>query len=56
MRYLAGMDVREMASMGGMARANSLTPKQRRDIATKASKAAAAARAKKAKQKKPKTP
>jgi hypothetical protein len=46
------MDVREMARLGGLARANSMTAAQRRTLATKASKAAALARTKKAKQKK----
>ena len=41
-----------LGSLGGKARAKALTPKERRDIATKASRAAAAARTKKAKQKK----
>ncbi len=53
-RYLAGMDVREMAKMGGKARAASLSAQERRQIATKASKAAAWARIKKAKGKKEK--
>jgi hypothetical protein len=46
------MDVREMARLGGLARANSMTAAERRKLATKASKAAAIARTKKAKQKK----
>jgi hypothetical protein len=46
------MDVREMARLGGLARANSMTPEQRRKLALKASKAAARVRAKKAKLKK----
>jgi hypothetical protein len=46
------MDVKEMASLGGKARAESLSPDQRRRIAVKAAKAATAARKKKAKQKK----
>ena len=50
-RYLAGMDVSEMARLGGTARAAELSAKRRREIAVKASKAAVAARkrAKKAK-------
>lgn len=50
--YLAGMDVREMARMGGEARAAALTPKKRREIALKASKAAAKARTQRARLKK----
>lgn len=46
------MDVREMARLGGLARAKSLTPEERRKLATKASKAAAKARTAKAKAKK----
>jgi hypothetical protein len=46
------MDHRELARMGGLARAQSMTAAERRKLATKASKAAAAARTKKAKQKK----
>jgi len=46
------MDVREMARLGGLARAKSMTAEERRKLATKASKAAAAARTKKAKRKK----
>lgn len=46
------MDVREMARMGGLARAASMTAAERHKLATKASKAAAVARTKKAKQKK----
>jgi len=46
------MDVREMARLGGLARANSMTAAERRKLATKASKAAAIARTKKAKQQK----
>ena len=48
------MDVREMARMGGLARANSMTAVERRKLAIKASKAAAKARTKKAKPQKPK--
>jgi hypothetical protein len=49
--YLAGMEVSEMARLGGTARAAALSAKRRREIAVKASKAATAARkrAKKAK-------
>ena len=43
------MDVREMARMGGLARAEKLTAKERREIATKASKAGVAARKRAAK-------
>jgi hypothetical protein len=46
------MDVREMARLGGLARAASMTAAERKKLATKASKVAAAARTKKAKQKK----
>ncbi len=42
----------EIGSRGGQARAKSLTPRERKAIATKASKAAAAARTKKAKARK----
>lgn len=42
----------ELGRRGGTARANALTPKERHQIALKASKAAAAARKKKAKAKK----
>jgi len=42
----------ELARQGGLARAKTLTPKQRRDSAIKASKAAAKARTRKAKEKK----
>jgi hypothetical protein len=49
-RYLAGMDVREMARMGGNARKAALSAAERRQIAIKASKAAARARKKKARQ------
>jgi hypothetical protein len=49
------MDVAEMARLGGIARAKSMTAEQRRKSALKASKAAAAARTKKAKQKKVKS-
>jgi hypothetical protein len=45
------MDVREMARMGGLARANSMTAVERRKLAIKASLAAARARTKKAKAK-----
>ena len=51
-RYLAGMEVTEMARMGGKARAANLTAQERRQIAVKASKAAARARTRKAKAKK----
>ena len=44
------MEVRDMARLGGLARAESLSAKRRKEIATKAGKAAAAARTKKAKQ------
>jgi hypothetical protein len=40
----------EMGRKGGLARAKKLTPKQRKEIATKASKAAAAKRRKRAKE------
>lgn len=42
----------EIGRTGGLARAKSMTAKQRRESALKASKAAAAARTKKARQKK----
>jgi len=42
--------LKEIGSRGGHARANALTPKQRKEIATKASTAAAKARTRKAKQ------
>jgi hypothetical protein len=48
------MDVREMARLGGLARANSMTAAERRKLATKASKAAGAARTKKARARKKK--
>lgn len=48
------MDVREMARMGGIARAKSMTAEERRKLATKASKAAAKARSQRAAQKKKK--
>lgn len=38
------MDVKEMASFGGKARAKALSAKRRKEIAVKASKAAAKAR------------
>jgi len=38
------MDLREMSRLGGLARAKSMTPEQRRKSAQKASKAAAKAR------------
>jgi len=44
--------MRELGSRGGLARAEKMTAKQRRESAIKASKAAAAARAAKAKSKK----
>jgi hypothetical protein len=43
---------RELARQGGIARAKSMTAKERSELATKASKAAAAARTKKAKARK----
>jgi hypothetical protein len=43
---------RELARQGGLARAKSMTAKERRESATKASKAAAKARTRKAKEKK----
>jgi len=46
----------ELARQGGLARAKSLTAKQRRDSAIKASKAAAKARTRKAKEKKGRSP
>lgn len=46
------MDVREMARLGGLARAKAMTAKERRESALKASKAAAVARTKKAKARK----
>lgn len=52
------MDVREMARLGGLARAEQLTAKRRKEIAQKASLVAAVARTKKAraaKQKKEKS-
>jgi len=49
------MDVREMARLGGLARAESMSAEQRRKSATKASKAAAAARKRKAQLKKKKS-
>jgi hypothetical protein len=45
------MDVKEFARLGGLARAKSMTARERRELATKASRAAALARKKKAKQK-----
>jgi hypothetical protein len=45
------MDVKEMARMGGLARAASMTAEERRKLATKASKAAAKARTAKARKK-----
>jgi hypothetical protein len=48
------MEVCEMARLGGIARAESMTPEKRRKIAIKASKAAAKARTRKAKQKRKK--
>jgi hypothetical protein len=44
----------EIGRRGGQARAKALTPKQRRESATKASKAAAKARTRKAKERKAK--
>jgi hypothetical protein len=46
------MDVREMARLGGIARTQSMTAKERRELATKASKAAAKARTRAAKARK----
>jgi hypothetical protein len=46
------MDVREMARMGGLARAKSMTAEERRKIAHKAAKAAGEVHRKKARQKK----
>jgi hypothetical protein len=46
-KYLA-----EIGRKGGKARMKTMTPEQRKEIATKASRAAAAARKRKAKQKK----
>lgn len=43
------MDVREMARLGGLARAKSMSPEERRKSAVKAAKAAARARTEKAK-------
>jgi hypothetical protein len=43
---------KELARQGGIARAKSMTAKERRDLATKASKAAAKVRTKKAKERK----
>jgi hypothetical protein len=43
---------KELARQGGIARAKSMTAKERSDLATKASKAAAKARTKKAKERK----
>jgi hypothetical protein len=48
------MDVKEFARLGGLARAKSMTAKERRELATKASQAAAIARKKKAAAKKKK--
>jgi hypothetical protein len=45
----------ELARQGGKARANALTAKERRAIATKASKAAAKARTQRAKERKGRT-
>jgi hypothetical protein len=42
----------EMGRKGGLARAKNLSPKRRKEIATKASKAAAKARSEKAKRRK----
>ena len=44
------MDVKEMASMGGKARKQALSAKERRQIAINAGKASGAARRKKARQ------
>jgi hypothetical protein len=49
---MRGMDVREMARLGGLARAKSMTADERHKLAKKAAKAAAIARTKKAKQRK----
>jgi len=46
------MDVREMARLGGLARAKSMTAEERRESAMKAAKAAAAVHRKKARKKK----
>lgn len=46
------MDVREMARLGGLARAQNLTPAERRASALKASRAAAKARSEKARERK----
>lgn len=46
--YDFGMDVREMARLGGLARQQSMSATERRKLIAKASKAAAAARTKKA--------
>jgi hypothetical protein len=48
------MDVREMARLGGIARAKAMSEKERRASAIKASKAAAVARTKRAKSRKEK--
>ena len=48
------MDHRELARMGGLARAASMTAAERQKLAKNASKAAAAARTKKAQKGKPK--
>jgi hypothetical protein len=45
------MDVKEFARLGGLARAKSMTAKERRELATKASRAAAIARTRKKKAK-----
>jgi hypothetical protein len=45
------MDVKEMARLGGLARAQNLSAKQRKEIATRASRAAAIARTRKKKAK-----
>jgi hypothetical protein len=50
------MDVREMARLGGLARAKSMTAEERRKAAQKAAKAAGIARTKKAKAKKAAAP
>ena len=48
------MDVREMARLGGLARADSMTPAERKKLAIRASKAAAIARTKRAKERRKK--
>jgi hypothetical protein len=50
--YAAGMDVREMARLGGIARAKSMTAEERHKSAMKAAKAAALVHKKRAKARK----